>query len=497
MAPTVNAVDLLLGDGYLTRRPALVGNGVELSRRGLRARVDALTRLLGVGIGERVAIIGPNAPAIVVGLAAAWRAGAVAVPLNARLRRYELARVLADAEASTVVSLRQHGGFAIAEAVTQLAASLPTLRRQIVVDELGEIETQVDFAATAPADPLPESAAAILYTSGSTGEPRGAVLSHTYSVQAADSFVGVLGTLAELPTGFIVPCSHMFGYATLLTSFRAAGCAVLLDAAAPIAALASQLERRGVQVLHGPPTLFSALTQLEPTHRMRTGFVAGARCPPKLFARCEARGLMLLNQYGMTEVGAVTACRLDDAEPIRHNTVGRPLAGFEIRAADQQVGPSEILIRSEHLWPSLFRRPWGPAMTSDGWVKTGDLGFVDADGNVTIAGRAKDMVKVGGFSVFPAEVESFLSSHPKLSAAAVVGMPHRLLGEALVAFVVASGDDEPSRRELMAFCRAGIAGYKVPVSFTFLDTLPQLPSGKVDRGALAQSAAADSATSSA
>jgi acyl-CoA synthetase (AMP-forming)/AMP-acid ligase II len=165
--------------------------------------------------------------------------------------------------------------------------------------------------------------------------------------------------------------------------------------------------------------------------------------------------------------------------------VGRALSGYELRV----VGDGEIQVRSDHLPGAYHGRPWGPdELADDGWFRTGDIGELDAAGNLRIAGRSKEVAHVGGFNVFPAEVETFLLGHPSIAQAAVIGLPHEVLGEALQAFVVPASEAGIDPREVVRFARAGIAGYKVPYAVQVVDELPLLPSGKPDRRALAEAA---------
>jgi acyl-CoA synthetase (AMP-forming)/AMP-acid ligase II len=209
--------------------------------------------------------------------------------------------------------------------------------------------------------------------------------------------------------------------------------------------------------------------------------VAGSLCPPEVLERLDECGTRILNLYGMTEIGAASSCRAGDPPEVRYRTVGRALPGYELRTED-----GEVQVRSDYL-PSGYhgRRYTSEEMTADGWFRTGDVGRLDAAGNLVIAGRARDVVQVGGFNVFPAEVESFLLTHPAIAHAAVLGAPHPVLGEALEAFVVPAPGTALEPRDVVRFARAGIAGYKVPYAVRVLDELPLLASGKPDRRALA------------
>jgi len=252
-----------------------------------------------------------------------------------------------------------------------------------------------------------------------------------------------------------------------------------------------------VSVVHGSPPLFVRLEAASTLPPLRAGFVGGAACPPGLVARYDERGTRLMQQYGMTEAGTISTCLADDPPETRYTTVGRAFLGHELRTVELSDAPDgEVQVRGEHIWPSLFSRPWSDAeMTPDGWLRTGDLGKIDAAGNLTIAGRAKEVVQTGGFSVYPGEVEAFLHTFPPTASAAVVGVPHPSLGEALVAFIVTRPGASFDGRAFNAFCRAGIAGYKIPYRVILLDELPLLASGKPDRSALAQRAADEASPS--
>jgi HIP---CoA ligase len=209
----------------------------------------------------------------------------------------------------------------------------------------------------------------------------------------------------------------------------------------------------------------------------------------------DQRGASVLNVYGMTEIGAASSCRVDDPPSTRYQTVGRALPGYELRVAQAEEPsavsvveggePGEIQVRSSYLPAGYHRRAWGETeLAEGGWFRTGDLGALDDAGNLTISGRAKELVYVGGFNVFPAEVESFLLTHPAIAQAAVIGVPHPVLGEAVQAFVVAAAGTALEPRDVIRFARSGIAGYKVPYEVQVLRELPLLPSGKPDRRAL-------------
>jgi acyl-CoA synthetase (AMP-forming)/AMP-acid ligase II len=481
-------------------RVALAHGDDELTYRQLTSAVDRLAARLGDRPGERVAVIAPNVPALVIALFAVWRAGAVAVPLSARLRSFELGRVFADAQPSAAVSVASHGGFGLAEELHALARRVPALTACLTVDVLGDVEDEARSPAREAAPPLGADLAAIMYTSGTTGEPKGALMSHALGVAEGHCLSELLGSAAEAACALVVPASHAFGLACLLCSVAAGGQAVLVDSTTSLEPLVQALRRHRAPVLHGTPALFARLLKAHAELPVQTGFTAGSSCPPEVLEELDRRGARILNLYGMTEIGCAASCRADDPPEVRYRTVGRALLGYDLRVAGSHVedgprvagshgedGPREIQVRGPYVTDGYHGRPRDQDEAFDGdWFRTGDLGILDASGNLSVAGRAKEVVHVGGFNVFPAEVESFLLTHPDIDQAAVVGVPHPAMGEALHAFVVTRPQADLAMRDVVRFARGGIAGYKVPYRVSVMTELPLLASGKPDRRALAR-----------
>jgi acyl-CoA synthetase (AMP-forming)/AMP-acid ligase II len=478
------------------QRPALAHADTQLTYRQLSAAVDRLAAGLGDRSGERVAVIAPNVPALAVGLFAAWRAGAAVVPLSARLRSFELRRVFADAQPSAAISVASHGKFSLEDELRTLGECIPTLSTCVIVDELGEIRgEQTSRPAGETARPLDPDVAAIMYTSGTTGEPKGALMSHALGV-AEGHLAELLGGDAQAACALVIPGSHAFGLACLLCSIAAGGQVVLVDSTTSLQPLVAAVRRHAARVLHGTQALFARLLKSTSELPVRTGFTAGSSCPPEVLEELDRRGARILNVYGMTEIGAASGCRAEDPPEVRHRTVGHPLPGYEfrvVRSGEEDGGEEdralgEIEVRGAYVTAGYHGRPRERDEAFDGeWFRTGDLGEIDAAGNLSIAGRAKEVVHVGGFNVFPAEVESFLLTHPDVSQATVIGVPHAAMGEALHAFVVPRTDAELHKRDLVQFARAGIAGYKVPYGVSVVPELPLLASGKPDRRKLASS----------
>jgi acyl-CoA synthetase (AMP-forming)/AMP-acid ligase II len=443
--------------------------------------------------GERVAVIAPNVLALVVATFAIWRTGAVAVPLNARLREYELRRVLKNAQASAVITLRSWRGYSFADLMPDLLPALPTVRSCLFVDAMGTIEEELAQPVQADAAPVDDSVAAILYTSGTTGEPKGAFVRHSTLLAGATGLAEILGLEPTDVIALPIPASHAFGLGCLLAGVATGGQTVLVDSTFSPQPLLDAISMHQATVLHGSPAVFTGLLKSKPEAlpTLRTGLVGGAACPPRILEELDDAGTRILNAYGMTEIGAACACRSDDPPEVRYETVGRPLPGYEFRVVSsgaERGDVGEVQVRGPYVTPGYYGLPKesGEAF-HEGWFRTGDLGSLDAFGNLRLSGRVKDLVLVSGFNVFPAEVENLLLTHPDVVEAAVVGVPHETFGEVLRAFVVLEPGSELGRGDLVRFARGRIAAYKIPYDLRILPELPRLASGKADRTALVRS----------
>ena len=497
MTPRVDPSSLLSGSA---ERPALLFRDGALSYAQLRQAAGELAREL-EALGPRrslegapVAVVAPNAPSIVAAMLAVWELGAVVVPLSARLREFELERILRDVDPAAVVSPASHGGYSFDSLWSRLRLELPALRGCLLVNEWGAVEKRVPARPEGDVEPLRPDAAAILYTSGSTGAPKGAVVTHGCLLAEARVLPELLGLGEGEGSALVIPASHAFGLACLLASLASAGRVVLVDTSFSLDPLLEAMTAATASVVHGSPTVFARLLEARPdgVPELRAGFVGGAACPPRLIDRLEATAATILNLYGMTEIGAAACCRPDDPVEARRSTAGAPLPGYEFRSvASRDDGrPGELQVRGPHVTPGYRGAPKATSDAFDGeWFRTGDLGEIDAAGRVHILGRAKEMLNVGGFNVFPAEVEAFLETHPDVLVAAVVGVPHERTGEAPCAFVVARPGATLTPQQIRRFARAGIAGYKIPYAVEVVAELPSLSSGKPDRGALRERAA--------
>ena len=505
-------------------REALVDGEVRLTYAELAPEVDRYARgfvAAGVGVGDRVAIWAPNCAEWMLGALGLLRAGAVLVPLNTRFKGGEAAYIVRDAGATTLVTVR---GFLGADYPAMLAGEdVGTLGRIVLLrdDERGGGEPgsaggavpTVDLgeflAAGDAIDPSVTAARAagvepgavsdLIFTSGTTGHPKGAATTHAQTLRTFGTWSSIVGLAAGDRYLVVNPFFHTFGYKAGILACLMAGATVVPEPVFDASAVMDRIATERITVLPGPPTLYQTLLA-DPRRAehdlssLRLGVTGAAVVPVELVqAMRDQLGFdTVLTAYGLTEsCGTVTMCRRSDPPEIVAATSGRAIPGLEVRAAveghDVPVGePGEILVRGY----TVMSGYWGnedataDAIDADGWLHTGDVGVVDDAGNVTITDRVKDMYVVGGFNAYPAEIEAILRGHESVGQVAVVGVPDERLGEVGCAYVVpvAAGAD-PEREELgrsiLSWSRGSMANYKVPRSVVLVDALPVNASGKV------------------
>jgi fatty-acyl-CoA synthase len=467
-------VAVVHGDGSLTYR--------ELHERATRfARVLAA---LGVSGGDRVAYLGPNEPAFLEALFGTGLVGGIFVPLNTRLAPPELAYILADSGTSVLVHAPTHAAHAeeLRDGVTH------------VLDRA----TYEKLLAEAPADPLDEpvdgdDVAMIMYTSGTTGRPKGAALSHanihwnTVNLLIDVDLAGDEVTLVNAPM-FHVAALNQTVLPTLLK-----GGTVVLDSFDPGRTL-STIARHDVTYLFGVPAMFQAVaaTPEWPTadlSSVRTMICGGAPVPEKVITTYQERGLVFLQGYGLTE-SSPSALFLRAAESGRVGSAGTPCFFTDVRVVDgdgDEVAPGEpgeVILHGPNVMTGYWGKPDATAavLSEDGWLHTGDVAVTDGDGFLYIRDRIKDVIISGGENIYPAEVEDALLQHPDVADCAVIGMPDERWGEVGRAIVVSREAVEPSA--LLEFLNGRIARYKIPKSVTFADTLPRTASGKLLKSVL-------------
>jgi acyl-CoA synthetase (AMP-forming)/AMP-acid ligase II len=485
-------------------RDAVVAADVRLSFVELEDRVARVAGGLvanGVGIGDRVALLLDNGWEFVAALLACNRIGAICVPIGIRQRRAELEFLLTDCGASVLI----HEA-ALAESAPD-AATVPELRHRFSV--AGESEGARPFETLLAADPQnapaaidPEAVAVILYTSGTTGRPKGAMLTHFGIIQSSLAFSRCLSfTQAERALAAI-PLSHVSGlvgifYSTLI----AGGALVALRAGYKIPELLALAARERVTYTILVPALYT-LAVMQPDlsgydlSAWRIGCFGGAPMPEATIARLARLlpDLVLVNAYGATETTSPTTIMPPGFNPDHPDSVGQvvPCGRVEIRGEDGSVLPpgetGELWISGPMVVPGYWNRPDAnrEAFVDGAW-RSGDIGTVDADGFVKVFDRVKDMINRAGYKVFSAEVENVLNHHPEIVEAAVVGRPDPVLGERVHAFVRPVEGSVLDEDAVRAFCAERLSDYKVPETVTLTpDPLPRNANGKLQKPALRQ-----------
>jgi long-chain acyl-CoA synthetase len=470
--------------GRHAERPFLVVEGTSVSYAAAgdaATRAAAALRARGVGPGDRVAVLLPNTLSFVAAYFGALRLGAIVVPLNPLLRDPEIDWRLEHSGARVLVAAPERGGVAT--------------RRGVELVEPGALEARppADGIASVRAD----DPAVLLYTSGTSGDPKAAVLTHGNLRWAAEYTAGPL--LGLSPDDVVLgapPLSHVFGQTVAMNASIAAGARVALTTRFEAEAALELMVRTSTTVFLGVPTMCIALLQAArkapELPRLRITHAGAAPFAVEVLEAFTAMfGCPLLEGYGMTETSAVIATH-HLGQPTKPGSVGTPVEGAEMRLVDLRgedvpIGEiGEVLVRS----PGLMRGYWqNPAATraaidEDGWFATGDVGYRDSDGYLFLVDRKKDTILRGGYSVYPREVEEALYQHPAVAEAAVVGVPDARLGEEVVAVVVARPGAIADPDEIGAFVRERVAAYKYPRLVVVADELPRGPSGKILKRAI-------------
>jgi acyl-CoA synthetase (AMP-forming)/AMP-acid ligase II len=468
---------------------------------------------LGVEGGDRIALLLPACPEFVVSLFAVAKLGAVAVPLNPREPARELQYMLRHSEAFCAITVERAYGIDFLQLFEELQVRLPELQYLVTVgqedlwydDRIFQFEdllsagTGRDFAAP---DIVPAADTfAIVYTSGTTGKPKGVELSHANLVSVAAGAADALGLTAGDRVVGVSALFNVFGLAAGLLSTALAGASLVVEDEPGAGGTLDLVERHRATVHYGVPTMFVAEMEEQErsprdTSSLRVAMLAGAPASPELVARVR-QGIcpVTVVGYSLTEMSS-TACvgRPEDPEELQAISVGRPIHGAMIRILERdgeglppgQVG--EIALRGGGLMLGYHRQPGETAAAFDpqGYLLTGDLGFVDAAGFLHLVGRRKEVIIRAGHNVYPREVEARLEAHPAVREAAVVGIPHPLLGEASCACIVPVEGAIVTSQEIVEWCRDELAAPKVPDQVRFFESFPRTGTGKTRRMELAR-----------
>ena len=499
------------------RSAILDPSGITLTYEELSAKVNQLARgmvELGIAKGDRVGLWMPNIPEWVVSYFAIARIGAVLVPMNTRYKTHEVEYILDNSEATALFAVGAFAGIDYLSMIDEIRGNLPNLKHVIIVGEPGEVMHGFDSIADrgmgllsdtkledreASCNPLDN--VFILYTSGTTGNPKGAMLSHHNIAKNAEQVTEVLHTKEEDVFLLAVPFFHCFGCVMGITGSITWGAAMVpMQIFKPVEAL-ELVERFGVSVLYGVPTMF--VLELEEYRKgktdgspydvsmLRTGIMAGAPCPIEVMrGTMEDMHCNVSIAYGLTEASPViTMTRFDDPIERRVKTVGRALEGIEVKMADDDRNPlptgemGELACRGYSVMMGYYKMPdkTGESIDEEGWLYSGDLATMDPEGYVQIVGRKKDMLICGGFNVYPAEIEEYLFTHPKVQNVSVIGMADNVMGEVAVAYIIPREGMNIDPQAIVDFCVGEIANFKVPRYVQIVDEFPMTQSGKIQK----------------
>ncbi|PRX97377.1 long-chain-fatty-acid--CoA ligase [Allonocardiopsis opalescens] len=492
-------------------REAVVFGELRLSYALVDALANQVANLLvsrGVRRGDKVALACPNLPYFPFVYFGALKIGATVVPLNVLLTAREIAYHLDDSDAVALfcfegtpeLPLGQRGweGFQQAERCEHFIA-LPASAgaRESAIEGAESLWAALDGQSPvfATVETEPQDTAVILYTSGTTGRPKGAELSHLNMLMNAM----VSDTMFERKTDggqdvylAVLPLFHSFGQTVVLNAgFLRRGRLVLLPRFDASAAL-DLMEREGVTLFAGVPTMFWGLLNAAEgrdaaaaAKELATAVSGGSPMPLEVLRAFEAAfGVTVLEGYGLSETSPVASFN-QYTRPTKPGTIGFPIWGVQMKLVgpdgeEVTEGPGEIAVRGHNVMKGYYKRPEATAeVLRDGWLRTGDIATRDADGYYTIVDRAKDLIIRGGFNVYPREVEEVLMTHPGVSLAAVVGVPHEQHGEEVKAFVIRTADSGLTEEELIAWARENMAAFKYPRTVEFRDALPMTATGKI------------------
>ncbi|WP_428334468.1 FadD3 family acyl-CoA ligase [Novosphingobium sp.] len=459
----------------------------------------AASAMLAAGLrhGDRVGIWAPNTREWILAALGAQSVGAAIVPMNTRFKAREAGDILRRSQARLLFAPADFLGQDYAALIA--GEDLPDLREVIAIDRdfatfvargQGSDDPAVDAALAGVG---PDDICDVIFTSGTTGRPKGALTAHR---QVPQSF-GDWAVRVDLRAGdrylIVNPFFHTFGYKAGWVACLVRGATILPMTTFDTAEVVRQIEHNRITFIPGPPTIYQSLLQAvagKPDFSsLRVAVTGAAPVPPALVDRMRTElGMQnVVNGYGMTECGVISMTRRgDDAQTVAY-TCGYPMPGLEVRCVDAggadlppgQAG--ELWVRGHAVMRGYLDDPvaTAEAIDADGWLRTGDIGTIDARGYLAITDRKKDLFISGGFNVYPAEVESLLCAHPAVAQAAVVGVPDARLGEVGQAFVILRNGTQASPADLTAWSRETMANYKVPRAFVIVPDFPRNAAGKV------------------
>jgi long-chain acyl-CoA synthetase len=479
------------------QKKAIIAKEEELTFAALVQRVEALAAHLekeGVGQGDRVGVLLPNSVAIPLSYYASQKIGAVTVILDARLRGKELQGVLGDADLKLLIVHKQ-----LFPEVQEVVHAMPAIPVWVVN---GEDDRSFEKRLTGAAPPQglsrpePDEDALILYTSGTTGEPKGVVLSYRNLAQYPRVMSEMMVTDSSTIRGCILPMSHIVGPVVCNELAKTGYTLVIFDQINPVTLLEG-IQKYRVTVFEGVPIVFQLILGVRnladfDTSSMKIAAMMGTSVPVPLLRAFKAAQphIQVIQGFGLTETSPLITLVEPEQALAKMGSIGRAVPGVEVRIVDENGGevaagePGEIITRGPHVMKGYFRKPEATsARIRDGWLYTGDVGKLGEDGYYFHLGRRDDMIITGGLNVYPAEVENMIYHYAKVQETIVFAIPDPKRGHVIGAAVVAKEGEIIAEKELLSFLRVNLANFKVPQKIVMRESLPRTSSGKVIRDA--------------
>ncbi len=490
-------------------KEALVLENQRITYAGFRDNIHQMgmaLKRLGIKKGDRVGVLFPNCPEFFYVQQGILYVGGVFVSLSTRYRKFEITYMMKHAGARFLFCVDEYRGTRFVEILEGVRKELPEMETIIIkgkdipdwarsFDEVVELGKDIDKDALLADLPRPDDVCSILYTSGSTGTPKGVMHTHHSIIWDSTRVCERLRIGPDDVYLMMLPCSHIFASFVLYTNaVMGRSKIVIMENFEAREALRLQ-ESEKVSVLYGVPTMFTLmLTHPEFDNfdltSNRTGYMSGASCPVELVrAVMQKMHCNISAAYGMSEADCITITDYEDDEYIKSQTAGRPIRGLDLKIVDRdrnEVGVGivgEIAIRGENLFAGYYKQEELTKASFDpaGFFYTSDLGKLDQDGRLIVAGRKKEMIIRGGFNVYPAEVEEQIALLDGIQHVAVVGVPDQRQGEKICACIMPVPGQHPDPEEIIQFCRENLANYKVPDFVEIVESFPMTTTEKIQK----------------
>ncbi|MFQ5825344.1 MAG: long-chain fatty acid--CoA ligase [bacterium] len=476
-------------------KTALIYRSNHISYNRLLEAIERLANSLsklGISPGDRMAVMLPNIPQFIISYIALLKLGAWVIPVNIMFKEGEIRYLLEDSEAKGIIALDRFSN-QVQKAVQNLEFCNNIIYLGNHISNGSHNLTQLIASSNPMLEDIEipfDSTAVVLYTAGTTGQPKGAELSHRNIMAQVDSIRQVLVLESKDTLSCVLPLFHSFGQTAAMHAPLVSGSTIVVLAKFIAEEVIKSFCRDGITIFFGLPTMFHALNQLEVNKedfpQLKYCISSGAALSDKLRSSFEEKfGKPILEGYGLTEAGPLVAIqRLD--HPRKTNSVGFPIDGVQVRIVDStnnevpnnEIG--EIMVYGQNVMKGYLNRPkTSKEVLKDGWLNTGDLGKFDEDGYLYIIDRKKDLILKGGFNVYPREVESVLSAHPKIKDCVVIGVEDEIQGEEVKALVVFREGETLTNEELANYCRDRLAIYKCPKYIEYVKYLPRDSTGKI------------------